>query len=113
MTATGGRELCILVESPGDHSRGEQRHVLYLTLIRYDFSDWAVAIAVDPASRKNVASIVELPASPLGCEANREWGAIRSFRSHRRERSGGRRSTRPILTKIADLIWNATHACPV
>ena len=75
------------------------RPVLYLTLIRYDFSDWAVAIAVDPASRKNVDSIVELPASPLSCGANREWGAIRSFRSHRTERSEGSRSTRPILTK--------------
>ena len=36
-------------------------------------------------------------------------GAIRSFRSDRRERSGGSRSTRPILTKIADLIRNTPH----
>ena len=62
--------------------------VLYFTLIRYDFSDWAVAIAVDPASRKNVDSIVELAPSPLGSGANREWVAIRGFYSHCRELSG-------------------------
>ena len=58
--------------------------VLYFGLVRYEFSDWAVAIAVDPASGKNVTSIVSLPASPLGSGANREWGAVRSHRSDRR-----------------------------
>ena len=55
--------------------------VLYFGLVRYEFSDRAVAIAVDPASGKNVTSIVSLPASPLGSGANREWGAVRSYRS--------------------------------
>ena len=62
--------------------------MLYSTSIRYEFSDWIVAFAVGPASRENVAWIVLLPASRLGTWANQEWGAIRSFRSDRRERSG-------------------------
>ena len=47
-----------------------------------------------------------------GCQGRAEWkghpsGArsAASARSDRRERSGGSRSTRPILIKIADLIW--------
>ena len=59
-----------------------------LTMIHHEYSDWAVGIAVDPASRMNAVSIASLPASGLGLGANRELGAIRSFRSDRRERSG-------------------------
>ena len=61
-----------------------------------------------------MAWIVLLAASRLGTWTNREWGAIRTFRLDRRERSGGSPSTRPILTKIADLMWNTTirpHDC--
>ena len=75
-------------------------------MIRHEYSDWPVGIAVDPASRKYAASIASLPASGSALRANQESGAIRSFRSDHRERSWGSRSTRPILTKIADLIWN-------
>ena len=39
---------------------------LYFTLIRSESSNWAVASAVDPASRKNVDSIAQLPAYSLG-----------------------------------------------
>ena len=80
----------------------------YSTWIRYECSDWAGAIAVGPASSKHVAWIVVLPASPVGTWANREWGAIRRRRSDRGERSGGSRSRRPMLSKIADSIWNPT-----
>ena len=108
---------CVARESADGGARPPRGHaagqVLYFTLIRHDFSDWAVAIAGDPASRNNVDSIVELPDSPLGCGANREWSAVRSFRSHRREWSGGSQSTRPILTKIADFIWNTTQGLAV
>ena len=65
--------------------------MLYSTSIRYEFSDWPVAVAVDSSSRKNVDWIDLLPASRLGTWANRERAAIRSVHS-----------TRPILTKIAD-----------
>ena len=73
---------------PGECGQRGLVRVLYSTLIRYEFSDWPVAIAVGTASRKNVAWIVLLPASRLGTWANRERGASRSFRSDRRERSG-------------------------
>ena len=80
----------------------------YTTWIRSECSDWAVAIAVDPASSKHVAWIVLLPASPVRTWANREWDAIRRHRSARGERSGGSRSRRPMLSKIAASIWNPT-----
>ena len=64
------------------------------------------------ASRKDVALIVLLPASRVGTWANRERSAIRSCRSDSRARSGGSRSTRPILTKIADRMWNTTPGSP-
>ena len=86
--------------------------MLHFTSIRYEFSDWTLALAVGPASRENVAWIVLLPASRLGTWANRERAAICSFRSDRRERSGDSRSTRPILTEIADLRWNTSPVSP-
>ena len=86
--------------------------MLHSTSIRYESSDWPVAIAVGPGSRKNVALIVSLPASRVGTWANRERGAIRSFRSDRRERSGDSRSTRPILTEIAARMWNTSPVSP-
>ena len=86
--------------------------MLYSTSIQYGFSDWPVAIAVGPASRKNVDLIDLLPASRLGTWANRERDAIRTFRSDCRERSGGSRSTQPILTKIADRMWNTSPVNP-
>ena len=50
---------------------------LYFTLIRFEFSDWAVAIAVDPPSRKDLDSIAQFPAYSLGSRANRERRAAR------------------------------------
>ena len=86
--------------------------MLHCTSIRYESSDWPVAIAGGPAARKNVDWIDLLPASRLGTWANRERAAIRTIRSDRRERSGGSRSIRPILTKIADRTWNTSPVSP-
>ena len=62
--------------------------MLYSTLIRYEISDWTVAIALGPALRENLVWIVLLPARRLGTWVNRERDVIRSFRSDRSERSG-------------------------
>ena len=72
-----------VLKAQGESGEFVRFPVLYFGLVRYGFSDWAVAIAVDPASGKNVTSIVSLPASPLGSGANREWGAVRTYRSDR------------------------------
>ena len=39
------------------HGPGRADRMLYFTVIRYEFPDWAVAVAVDPASSKTVDSI--------------------------------------------------------
>ena len=64
----------------------------------------AVALAVDAASSERAASIVERPASGCGAGAHQGWGA------DRRERSGGRRSTRPLLIGSADPVWELQGA---
>ena len=73
---------------PGECGERGLVRMLYSTLIRCEFSDWPVALAVGPVSRMHVDWIVLLPPSRLGTWANRERAAIRSFRSDRRERSG-------------------------
>ena len=73
---------------PGECGERGLVRMLYSTLIRYEISDWTVAIALGPASRENLVWIVLLPARRLGTWVNRERDVIRSFRSDRSERSG-------------------------
>ena len=73
---------------PGECGERGLVRMLYSTLIRFEISDWTVAIALGPASRENLVWIVLLPARRLGTWVNRERDVVRSFRSDHSERSG-------------------------